>query len=77
MPGENGVISGMRTSCSVYIELDVEKCLADGIEIFKSKNGVILSRGIDGVIKPVKMNCLKKISYLLIIGIFQESFEES
>jgi len=51
-PGENGVISGMRTSCSVFIELDVEKALADGIEIFKSKNGVILSRGIDGFIKP-------------------------
>jgi len=51
-PGENGVISGMRTSCSVFIELDVEKCLADGIEIFRSKNGVILSRGVDGLIKP-------------------------
>ena len=46
-------IKGMRTSCAVFIELDVEKALQDGIEIFLSKNGVILSRGKDGVISPV------------------------
>ena len=52
-PGENGVISGMRTSCAVFIELDVEKALQDGIEMFMSKNGVVLSRGKNGVISPV------------------------
>ena len=43
----------MRTSCAVFIELDVEKALQDGIEMFMSKNGVVLSRGKNGVISPV------------------------
>jgi len=51
-PGETGLISGMRQSCTIYIELDVEKALKDGMELFLSRNNVILSRGFDGVIPP-------------------------
>ncbi|CDO55552.1 hypothetical protein DV495_000760 [Geotrichum candidum] len=43
--GDEGVISGMRASSDVYIYIDYEKALADGIKFFKSTNGVILSPG--------------------------------
>ncbi len=46
------VISGMRKTAKVMIFINVEKAMADGIQFYKSSNGVILSEGIDGVIKP-------------------------
>jgi 2'-phosphotransferase len=50
--GEEGVISGMRRTCEVFIYVDLEQALADGIEFYESGNGVILSAGIDGVLHP-------------------------
>lgn len=45
LPGKNEVISGMRSSCNVYIHLDIKKAMADGYKFYKSANGVILSPG--------------------------------
>ena len=44
--GDDGVISGMRGSCSVLIYVDLEKALHDGIKFFKSENGVVLTEGV-------------------------------
>ncbi len=44
------VISGMRGSCDIYIQIDMEKAIADGITFYISENDVILSAGIEGVI---------------------------
>eukprot|EP01063_Lacrimia_lanifica_P038553 TRINITY_DN822_c0_g1_i1.p2 TRINITY_DN822_c0_g1~~TRINITY_DN822_c0_g1_i1.p2 ORF type:complete len:208 (+),score=90.02 TRINITY_DN822_c0_g1_i1:87-710(+) len=53
LPGDNGVISGMRTTAEVLIYLDVEKCLADGVKLYLSDNGVVLSPGDSrGIIPP-------------------------
>lgn len=54
-PGENGVISGMRKSCEIYIFLDTMLCAHDGVPFYKSDNGVILTPGAtdDGSL-PVK-----------------------
>lgn len=49
-PGE--VVSGLRTSCEVGIYINVEKCLEDGILIYKSRNGVLLTEGIEGILHP-------------------------
>jgi 2'-phosphotransferase len=46
--GEDGVISGMRRTCQVYIYMDGAKCARDGIVFFRSDNGVILTEGVDG-----------------------------
>ncbi|OWF37615.1 uncharacterized protein LOC110467255 [Mizuhopecten yessoensis] len=52
-PGENGVISGMRSSCEVVIRIDMEKALNDGLKFFRSANNVILCAGDkDGIIYP-------------------------
>ncbi len=48
MPGE--VVSGMRETSKVIVEIDCELAMKDGIKFFESENGVILSDGIDGVI---------------------------
>jgi 2'-phosphotransferase len=48
----DGVISGMRSSCQVLIYIDMKKAMQSGIQFFKSRNGVILSAGVDGVIYP-------------------------
>eukprot|EP00299_Pterocystis_sp_00344_P009039 c3665_g1_i1.p1 GENE.c3665_g1_i1~~c3665_g1_i1.p1 ORF type:complete len:242 (+),score=36.08 c3665_g1_i1:75-728(+) len=52
LPGESGVISGMRKSVEVLIYIDVESAMRDGIAFFWSANRVILSSGIDGVLPP-------------------------
>lgn len=52
-PEKGDVISGMRSTCQVLIYADIPQMLADGIKVYRSKNGVILTRGIDGVL-PTK-----------------------
>jgi 2'-phosphotransferase len=49
-PKDQSVISGMRLSCEVFIEIDLHKAMADGIKFFLSVNGVVLSSGRDGVV---------------------------
>ncbi|CAK6964583.1 tRNA 2'-phosphotransferase 1 [Scomber scombrus] len=45
LPGEDGIISGMRRDCDLAVFIDVPKALADGIEFFWSENGVLLTAG--------------------------------
>lgn len=53
LPGEEGVISGMRSSCQIYIYIDLKKALADGFKFFRSSNNVILCSGDDvGYLPP-------------------------
>jgi len=47
------VISGMRSTATVFIYVDVEAAMAEGIKFFISSNGAILSPGNDqGSIPP-------------------------
>lgn len=52
MPKQDGVISGMRTSCDIYIKIDMFEAIKDGIPFYISSNNVILTEGIDGVLPP-------------------------
>jgi len=52
LPGQNGVISGMRSSCQVLIYVNVPKMLKDGIPLYQSENGVLLTSGVDGILSP-------------------------
>jgi 2'-phosphotransferase len=45
LPGDKGVISGMRAKSDVYIFLDGPKILKAGVKLFKSTNNVILCEG--------------------------------
>lgn len=45
LPGESGVISGMRRGSTVLLHLDVARALAEGLELFVSANGVVLCSG--------------------------------
>jgi 2'-phosphotransferase len=47
-PGDQNVISGMRFSSEIIIEIDVPKAMQAGITFQKSKNNVILSKGLNG-----------------------------
>lgn len=59
LPGDSNVISGMRKSSTVFIIINVEKALSEGITFFESTNGVILSPGNEsGVIPPT---CFKEV----------------
>lgn len=51
IPGEN-IISGMRNDSKVLIYVDTKMAMDEGIKFYTSKNGVILSKGIDGIILP-------------------------
>ena len=53
MPKEEGVVSGMRGSCDVIIEIDMAGAMKDRIDFYISSNKVILTEGIDGLL-PAK-----------------------
>ncbi|GAU96831.1 hypothetical protein RvY_08210 [Ramazzottius varieornatus] len=44
-PSADMAVSGIRANCDVLIYLDVDKALKDGIPLFESANGVVLSPG--------------------------------
>ncbi|CDS02868.1 hypothetical protein LRAMOSA00271 [Lichtheimia ramosa] len=52
LPGDSGVISGMRKTSEVFIYIDMAKALQDGIPFYRSKNQVILTEGKNGVLSP-------------------------
>ncbi|KAL1512076.1 hypothetical protein AB1Y20_005348 [Prymnesium parvum] len=52
LPGESGVISGMRSSCELLVWVDVRAAMGAGIRFFESSNGVVLTDGVDGVVPP-------------------------
>ncbi|PHJ23905.1 rna 2 - tpt1 family protein, partial [Cystoisospora suis] len=45
LPGNDEVISGMRTTADILIFLNVQMALDEGLRLFASSNGVILSPG--------------------------------
>ncbi|XP_043805816.1 tRNA 2'-phosphotransferase 1 isoform X2 [Manihot esculenta] len=53
LPTDGEVISGMRRDVNVLIHLDVKKALEEGMKLYISDNGVILTEGFDGIV-PVK-----------------------
>ncbi|KAL4512893.1 hypothetical protein ABPG72_017578 [Tetrahymena utriculariae] len=58
-PGDKEVISGMRKTCDVYIEIDIVKAIKDGIDFFISKNNVVLTSGINKVLPPQYFKVVK------------------
>jgi len=61
-PGDQGVISGMRNSAQVFIYVDTEAAMADGIKFYKSANNVILSPGnSQGVLLPQYFKTVKNV----------------
>lgn len=54
LPQDDGVVSGMRKSCEIYIYADAAKCARDGIAFYRSDNGVLLTAGTndEGVLPP-------------------------
>ncbi|KPI86423.1 putative phosphotransferase [Leptomonas seymouri] len=52
---DGSVISGMRTNAQILIYLDVPSVLADGIPLYESTNGVILTPGVGSTLQlPLK-----------------------
>ena len=51
-PDDSTVISGARNSANVFIIIDMEKALFDGIEFYRSANRVILTSVMNGILKP-------------------------
>ena len=45
LPGDSGVISGMRKSCEIVIWVDVAAAVHSGLRFYASQNGVILTPG--------------------------------
>ncbi|CDW83651.1 exonuclease family protein [Stylonychia lemnae] len=51
MPTKKGVISGMRASCEIVVEVNMAKAMYQGkVPFYISNNKVLLSPGIDGVL---------------------------
>mmetsp|Transcript_5699 Transcript_5699/g.13118 ORF Transcript_5699/g.13118 Transcript_5699/m.13118 type:complete len:239 (-) Transcript_5699:342-1058(-) len=60
MPGEDGVISGMRSSCQVTIYLNTQSAMDLGCLFYRSANGVILSAGL-GERGTIPASCFDKV----------------
>ena len=52
---EQGVVSGMRSSCEVAVYVDVQAAMDCGLSFFKSANDVLLTRG------PIPPSCFEKV----------------
>ncbi|EPB89638.1 hypothetical protein HMPREF1544_03570 [Mucor circinelloides 1006PhL] len=52
LPDDPKVKSGIRKSSTVFIYVDVDKARQDGIVFYRSKNDVILTDGINGILAP-------------------------
>eukprot|EP00401_Gymnodinium_catenatum_P003756 CAMPEP_0117605134 /NCGR_PEP_ID=MMETSP0784-20121206/79040_1 /TAXON_ID=39447 /ORGANISM="" /LENGTH=555 /DNA_ID=CAMNT_0005408175 /DNA_START=43 /DNA_END=1707 /DNA_ORIENTATION=- len=50
LPESGEVCSGMRPGCDWIVRVDMRRAMQAGVRFFLSANGVILSRGLDGVI---------------------------
>ncbi|CAG8770087.1 4130_t:CDS:2, partial [Acaulospora morrowiae] len=50
--GDSGVKSGMRKNCDLFIYINVARAMEDGIEFYRSANGVILTSGVGGFLNP-------------------------
>lgn len=62
LPGDGGVISGMRVSCDIAIFIDVHKALADGIQFYWSENRVVLTPGdSDGILASKYFTCVLQL----------------
>lgn len=68
LPGESGLISGMRNNCEIFIVVDARKAIEDGYKFYESDNGVILCPGNEAGSLPAsyikeiwQMNPLKKL----------------
>ena len=49
MPGKKGVVSGMRGSCEVLVEVNMPRAILQGkVPFYISQNRVILSPGLNG-----------------------------
>jgi len=47
LPGEGGVISGMRASCELVVYVDVRAAVLEGgLNFYTSSNGVVLTPGL-------------------------------
>ena len=47
LPGDDGVISGMRRSSEVHVFVSVVQAAAEGVVFYRSKNNVILTAGVE------------------------------
>ena len=60
MPGEDGVISGMRSNCEIIIYIDIENAINDGgLDFYKSSNNVILTKG--PILPRYFSKCIRRI----------------
>ena len=53
-PGDARVRSGMRSDANVIVEVSLRQILADGIEVLKSPNGVLLTAGNQDGVLPLR-----------------------
>ena len=51
-PGDNRCVSGMRHNCEVALYINLKQAIRDGIPLYLTANGVVVTRGRAGVLPP-------------------------
>lgn len=75
-PKDDEVISGMRSSCDLYIEINLEKAIKSGMKWYISPNKVILSSGHNRVIEPIYFKKVIDKTGKVIFDSIDENWEE-
>ncbi|KAK1251049.1 hypothetical protein MKX07_005604 [Trichoderma sp. CBMAI-0711] len=71
---EEGAVSGMRKDAELIVEIDVEKSLREGIQWWRSDNGVLLTEGGEGGVLSTRF--FKKVTGRKIdVGVLWEDGE--
>ena len=50
LPGQSGVVSGMRATCELLVWVNVARAREAGMAFVESENGVVLTDGFDGTV---------------------------
>ncbi|KAG1137389.1 hypothetical protein G6F37_011290 [Rhizopus arrhizus] len=66
LPNDPKVKSGVRKSSEVFIYIDAEKAMQDGIEFYKSRNDVILSDGINDTMYQIPIRNIEQDKVILL-----------
>ncbi|PTB67444.1 hypothetical protein BBK36DRAFT_1115682 [Trichoderma citrinoviride] len=71
---EEGAVSGMRKDAELIVEIDVEKSLQEGIQWWRSDNGVLLTEGGEGGVLSTRF--FKKVTGRKVdVGVLWEDGE--
>ncbi|KAL4705787.1 hypothetical protein ACJJTC_016381 [Scirpophaga incertulas] len=68
---DKNIISGLRKNIQIYVFINLQKALDDGVKFYESENGVILTSGKEGVLAPKYFEKVIKINSGMFLYLYK------